>query len=119
MEPDPPNNAAPVSLQRQIPPGHERAETPAESAVASQPGIDGSPTGRVGVLAGQLRLTSPALQGVLALVAYLAVWILWRAEPLVAHPSQAQLDPRSMDPSIFAWSLGTCRRPSLTWPSTR
>jgi hypothetical protein len=45
------------------------------------------------------------VQGAVALAAYLAVWILWRAGPLLAHPSQAQLDPSSMDPSIFIWSL--------------
>jgi len=106
MKPDSPDNAAAVSLPGQFPPGHERADATTESAVASRPGIDGSQTERVDVAAGRLRLTSPAMQGVLALVVYLGVWILWRTEPLVAHPSQAQLDPRSMDPNIFVWSLG-------------
>ena len=79
---------------------------PTESAVASQDHSgDGSWTGRAAQLAARLHLTSPAVQGLVALVAYLAVWILWRAEPLLAHPSQAQLDPSSMDPSIFIWSL--------------
>jgi hypothetical protein len=79
---------------------------PTESAVASQDrGYDGTWTGRGARLAGRLRLASPVVQGVVALAAYLAVWILWRAEPLVAHPGQAQLDPSSMDPSIFVWSL--------------
>ena len=79
---------------------------PTESAVASQdPGRDGTWTGRGAQLAGRLRLASPVVQGVVALAAYLAVWILWRAHPLVAHPWQAQLDPSSMDPGIFTWSL--------------
>ncbi len=79
---------------------------PTESAVASRDHSgDGSWTGRAEQLAGRLRLASPVVQGLVALAAYLAVWILWRAEPLVAHPSQAQLDPSSMDPSIFIWSL--------------
>ena len=79
---------------------------PTEPAVASQDHSgDGSWTGRAGQLAKRLRLASPAVQGLVALAAYLAVWILWRAEPLVTHASQAQLDPSSMDPSIFIWSL--------------
>jgi hypothetical protein len=79
---------------------------PTESAVASQDHSgDGSWTGRAGQFAARLHLASPAVQGLVALVAYLALWILWRAEPLLAHPSQAQLDPSSMDPSIFIWSL--------------
>jgi hypothetical protein len=79
---------------------------PTESAVASQDHSgDGSWTGRAAQLATRLHLASPAVQGLVALAAYLAVWILWRAEPLLAHPSQAQLDPSSMDPSIFIWSL--------------
>lgn len=80
---------------------------PAESAVASQDGDrDGSWTGHAARLAAQLRLTSPAVQGLVALAAYLVVWILWRALPLVTHPGQAQLDPASMDPNFFTWSLG-------------
>jgi hypothetical protein len=79
---------------------------PTESAVASQDySGDGSWTGRAAQLAVRLHLASPVVQGLVALVAYLAIWILWRAEPLVAHPSQAQLDPSAMDPSIFIWSL--------------
>jgi hypothetical protein len=84
------------------------AETavPSESAVVSQDrGSDGSWTGRGALLAGRLHLTSPVVQGLVALAAYLAVWILWRAQPLVAHPAQAQLDPAAMDPNIFTWSL--------------
>lgn len=79
---------------------------PTESVVASQDrGPDGSWTGRVAGLAARLRLASPVVQGLVALAAYLAVWILWRAQPLVIHPRQAQLDPASMDPNFFTWSL--------------
>jgi hypothetical protein len=87
--------------------GHMSAEmaTPTESAVGNQASGADSQT-EFALLARQLRLTSPVVQGVVALVAYLAVWILWRALPLVAHASQAQLDPHSFDPNIFTWSLG-------------
>jgi hypothetical protein len=79
---------------------------PTGSTVASKErGRGDASTGRGAGLAGQLGLTSPVAQGVVALAVYLAVWILWRALPLVAHPWKAQLDPSSMDPSIFVWSL--------------
>ena len=82
------------------------AAAPTESAPTSQERSRGdTPAGRGARLAGQLGLASPVAQGVAALAAYLAVWILWRALPLVAHPGQAQLDSASMDPSIFVWSL--------------
>jgi len=51
------------------------------------------------------RLASPALQGLLALVAYLAIWVLAEALPLVLHPGWAQLDQASPDPNFYTWSL--------------
>jgi hypothetical protein len=79
---------------------------PTHPAVASQDrGRDSSWTGPGAGLAARLRLASPVVQGAVALAAYLAVWILWQALPLVAHPWQAQLDPASPDPNFFTWSL--------------
>jgi hypothetical protein len=60
---------------------------------------------RIGRLAGRARITSPALQALLALAAYLAVWMTTRALPLVQHPSWAQFDQASMDPNFYTWSL--------------
>ena len=75
---------------------------PTESTVASQDrGRDPSWTGRIAWLAKRLRLGSPVVQGVVALAVYLAVWILWRVEPLVAHPRLPQLDQASLDPNFY------------------
>jgi hypothetical protein len=59
-------------------------------------------TGRAGVSL----LHSPALQGLLALLVYLAVWLTAEVLPLALHPGQPQLDQASMDPNFYAWSLG-------------
>ena len=45
------------------------------------------------------------VQGLIALAAYLAVWILWQVHPLVGHPGQAQLDVTSPDPNFYLWCL--------------
>lgn len=79
---------------------------PTESEIASQSrGRAGSRAGQRVGLAMQPLLASPVVQGLVALAAYLAVWTLWRAYPLVGHPWQAQLDRSSMDPSFYTWSL--------------
>ena len=48
---------------------------------------------------------SPALQGLLALAAYLAVWLTTDALPLILHPGRPQLDQGSPDPNFYVWSL--------------
>jgi hypothetical protein len=50
-------------------------------------------------------LKSPALQGVLALVLYLLVWLLTTARGLVEHLNWARLDQMSMDPNLNVWCL--------------
>jgi hypothetical protein len=54
---------------------------------------------------GRFQVTSPVLQGLIALAAYLAVWILADVLTLVIHPGQPQLDQGSMDPNFYTWSL--------------
>lgn len=79
---------------------------PTESAVASHGGTRaGTWTGQLGQSAARLRLASPVVQGLIALAAYLAVWILWQVHPLVGHPGQAQLDVTSPDPNFYLWCL--------------
>lgn len=50
-------------------------------------------------------LTSPPLQGLLALAVYAAVWLSTLASPLISHPGRAQLLQHSPDPNTFVWSL--------------
>jgi hypothetical protein len=50
-------------------------------------------------------LTSPALQGLLALAVYAAVWLPTVARPLVSHLTWAQLGPNGPDPNFYLWSL--------------
>jgi len=50
-------------------------------------------------------LSSPALQGLLALAVYAAVWLTTVARPLVSHLSWAQLGPNGPDPNFYVWSL--------------
>ena len=48
---------------------------------------------------------SPALQGGIAFVVYLVVWIGTAFRPIVAHPAQARLDQVSQDPNLFTWIM--------------
>jgi hypothetical protein len=56
-------------------------------------------------LARRIRVRSPALQGLVALVLYLAVWLPTAAYQLTAHPTVPLLDQESMDPSFYTWTL--------------
>jgi hypothetical protein len=51
------------------------------------------------------KLASPAWQGLLALVAYLTVWVVARAYPLALHPGLMRLGQTSMDPNFYVWGL--------------
>ena len=51
------------------------------------------------------RLSSPVLQGLLALALYLLVWLSTAARPLIQHVSWAMLDQKSMDPNFYVWCL--------------
>jgi hypothetical protein len=48
----------------------------------------------------------PGVQGLAALVAYSAFWVLPYTRALALHPELPQLDQTSMDPNFYAWSLG-------------
>jgi hypothetical protein len=50
-------------------------------------------------------LLGPAVQGLLALACYTAVWLGTAAHPLVAHLGRAQLFQLSMDPNFYTWAL--------------
>jgi hypothetical protein len=50
-------------------------------------------------------LKSPTLQGGIAFLVYLAIWVSTVARALAFHPSLAQLDQGNMDPNFFVWCL--------------
>src|SRR5260370_39583926 len=51
------------------------------------------------------RLRSPALQGGIAFLIYLIVWVATAFRPVVAHPARARLGRKSQDPNLFAWCM--------------
>jgi hypothetical protein len=51
------------------------------------------------------RLGSPALQGGIAFVVYLVVWVGTAFRPIVEHLGQARLDQVSQDPNLFTWIM--------------
>jgi hypothetical protein len=55
-------------------------------------------------LADRVRTASPAAQGLIALVVYLALWLI-TAFPLLLHAGTPQLDQSSTDPNFYVWSL--------------
>ncbi len=50
------------------------------------------------------RVPRPALQGLLALAIYLAVFIIAYAFPLVRHPGLPQVAQAQVDPNFYVWS---------------
>ncbi|HXC85989.1 MAG TPA: hypothetical protein VNV62_29505 [Trebonia sp.] len=60
---------------------------------------------RTRTLAARAKSASPAVQGLAALVIYLAIWIITETFPLLAHPGRPQLDQTSTDPNFYVWSL--------------
>jgi len=51
------------------------------------------------------RLGSPGLQGGIAFLVYLVVWVGTAFRPIVEHPAQARLDQVSQDPNLFTWIM--------------
>ena len=77
---------------------------------ADKPGSGASRTATVPRIAGagqfamRARVPRPALQGLLALAAYLAVFIVGYALPLVLHPGLPQVGQTQVDPNFYVWS---------------
>jgi hypothetical protein len=69
------------------------------SRTATVPRIAGA-----GQLAMRARVPGPVLQGLLALAAYLAVFIVGFALPLLRHPGLPQVGQANMDPNFYIWS---------------
>jgi hypothetical protein len=91
-------------------PGGSRTATAGGSG-GSSPRADTVPRiagGRQLALRAQLamrdRVPGPALQGLLALAVYLAVFIIGYAFPLVRHPGLPQVGQATVDPNFYIWS---------------
>lgn len=75
-----------------------------------QPAPGASPTATVPRVAGagqlvmRARVPRPALQGLLALAVYLAVFIIAYAYPLLRHPGLPQVGQSRVDPNFYIWS---------------
>jgi hypothetical protein len=75
------------------------AEKPGPGRTATVPRIAGA-----GQLAMRARVPRPALQGLLALGAYLAVFIIGFAFPLIRHPGVPWIGQGEVDPNFYIWS---------------
>jgi hypothetical protein len=84
-------------------PGSAASGRPASSAAsgtAAAPRVAGA---REAVMRAPIQ--RPALAGLLALVAYLAVSIACYGYRLIGHPGLPQLSPGQVDPNFYIWSL--------------
>jgi hypothetical protein len=72
----------------------------AADRTAARPGIAGAAQAAL-----RARTPRPAVQGLLALLAYLAVFIVLFASPLLLHPGTPQVGQGSVDPNFYVWSL--------------
>ena len=84
--------------------------TPGKSAVAEPevgPAREADVPGAAGTGQAAARgvAASPALLGLVALVIYLAIWVIAEVLPLVMHPGRAQLYQVSEDPNFYTWCL--------------
>ena len=77
---------------------------------ASKPASGAVPTATVPRAAGAVqiamgaRVPRPALQGLLALAVYLAVFLIAYAFPLLRHPGVPQIGQNQVDPNFYIWS---------------
>jgi hypothetical protein len=77
---------------------------------ASKPASGAAPTATVPSAAGagqlvmRARVPRPALQGLLALAAYLAAFLIAYAFPLLRHPGMPQIGQDQLDPNFYVWS---------------
>jgi len=51
------------------------------------------------------RLASPVLQGAVAFLIYLVIWVCTAFRPILSHATQMLLEYKSQDPSTNVWSL--------------
>jgi hypothetical protein len=84
-------------------PGSAASSSPAGSAASSTAAVPRVAGARETVMRAPVQ--RPALAGLLALVAYLAVSIACYGYRLIAHPGLPQVSPGHVDPNFYIWSL--------------
>jgi hypothetical protein len=75
---------------------------PGASRTVTEPRIVGP--GQVAMRAIQARIQRPALEALLALAVYLAVFIIAYAFPLIRHPGLPWVGQATLDPNFYIWS---------------
>jgi hypothetical protein len=78
--------------------------TASEADAGTTPAATEFSTAGTGLLARRARAPRPAIQGLLALVLYLAFFIVSYTLPLVLHPSLPQIGQSQVDPNFYIWS---------------
>jgi hypothetical protein len=84
-------------------PGSAASGSPAGSAASSTAAVPRVAGAREAVMRAPIQ--RPALAGLLALVAYLAVSIACYGYRLIGHPGLPQVSPGQVDPNFYVWSL--------------
>jgi len=79
---------------------HSKPETLPRATPGEPPPM---PSRSSATLAG--RLASPVLQGGIAFLVYLVIWLATAFRPIVSHATQMLLEYKSQDPSTNVWSL--------------
>jgi hypothetical protein len=75
------------------------------SQAAAKPSEQGEPEAAArATLRG--RLASPVLQGGIAFLIYLVIWVSTAFRPILSHATQMLLEQKSQDPNLNVWILG-------------
>jgi hypothetical protein len=86
--------------------GAAAADHDGDGAMALDDQVPDERTAGTGTAATRGWASRPSIQGLAALVVYVAFWVPLYTRALVLHPELPQLDQTSMDPNFYAWSLG-------------
>jgi hypothetical protein len=79
-------------------------EGPASGAAAQVP-EQGEPEAASATAPGG-KLASPVLQGGIAFLIYLVIWVSTAFRPIVSHATQMLLEQKSQDPNLNVWIMG-------------
>jgi hypothetical protein len=78
--------------------------TASEADAGATPAVTMLKTSGTGLLAQRASFPRPAIQGLLALILYLAFFIVSYTLPLVRHPSVPQVGQSTVDPNFYIWA---------------
>jgi hypothetical protein len=85
--------------------GYGPDSTEAGTATEQSPGLQLRLPRRGSAGPWTVTIPRPVWQGAVALGAFLVIWVVGYAMPLVVHARTTQLDQTSMDPNFYVWSL--------------